>query len=311
MKKIKIFFNEPLKETPYGGAAHFVSNFVNYLKEEFEITFELEKDIDLIIFVSNSTYKYKEKTLRVLKYKKKNPKTKVIQRINDCDKRKNTNQVDKLILKTNKIADETVFISNWLAEYFIAKGFNRPYQVIYNGCNSDFFYPNKEKKFGDTINLVTHHWSNNWLKGFDIYTEFDKILETKKDLTFTYIGRYYDNYKPINTKIVPPLYGKELGDELRKYDIYLTASRWEPCGMHHIEGASCGLPILYHKYGGGINESCRNYGIEYHDIPSLLDVLNGIKKNYQGYRNKIPYKFLSSKRCNDEYYHVIKEMFNL
>ena len=64
-------------------------------------------------------------------------------RINECDKRKNTNYVDRFIFKTNKIADETVFISNWLAEYFIEKGFNKSYKVIYNGCNPNHYYPEK------------------------------------------------------------------------------------------------------------------------------------------------------------------------
>ena len=27
--------------------------------------------------------------------------------------------------------------------------------------------------------------------------------------------------------------------------VYLTASRWEPGGMHHVEGAQCGGPVLY------------------------------------------------------------------
>jgi len=68
-----------------------------------------------------------------------------LHRINECDKRKNTTYVNKFIFKANNIADETVFISNWLAEYFIEKGFNKPYHVIYNGCNSNHFYPTKNK----------------------------------------------------------------------------------------------------------------------------------------------------------------------
>ena len=70
----------------------------------------------------------------------------------------------------------------------------------------------------------------------------------------------------------------ELGDELRKHDVYLTAARWEACGMHHIEGACCGLPVLFHKEGGGINETCKNYGVEYDNIPSFFDGLEEIKK---------------------------------
>ena len=59
---------------------------------------------------------------------------------------------------------------------------------------------------------------------------------------------------------------KELADELRNHDIYITASRFEPCGFHHIEGSSCGMPILYHQDSGGINEACLNHGLMFKDF---------------------------------------------
>ena len=177
MKNLKIFFDIQPKYQAFGGSVHFVANLLNLLKQnDHDITFQLQKKIDLIIIVSNSTYKYKERTAPILKYKKKNPNTKILHRVNNCDLRKNTKQTDKLIFKINKYANKTIFVSNWLAEYFIKKGFNKPYHVIQNGCNSNYFYPEKEKELGDVIKLITHHWSNNWMKGFDIYTEFDNVV---------------------------------------------------------------------------------------------------------------------------------------
>jgi hypothetical protein len=35
--------------------------------------------------------------------------------------------------------------------------------------------------------------------------------------------------------------------------------------MHHVEGAQCGLPLLYHEEGGGIPEAGRKYGIGFTD----------------------------------------------
>jgi hypothetical protein len=35
--------------------------------------------------------------------------------------------------------------------------------------------------------------------------------------------------------------------------------------MHHVEGAQCGLPVLYHEDGGGIVETASRYGIGYRD----------------------------------------------
>jgi len=303
-----IFFNEKVRYTPWGGGIHFLADLIDYLKEKgHKITFKLKKKIDLIFILTN----FRELDPKILKYKEKNPDTKVLQRINISDISKNVDYQDKLVLGINKIADETIFISNWLAEYYKGKSFNKNYHVIYNGCDRNYFYPKENKKLGEGINLVTHHWSSNWMKGFDIYAALDKVLANRDDISFTYIGNYSDKYFPKNTKLIPPLHRRDLGDELRRYDIYLTASRWEACGMHHIEGACCGLPVLFHKDGGGINESCKNYGIEYSDIPSLLDGLEQIKRNYQDFRNRITYEFLSTKRCCDDYYNIIKKMLNL
>ena len=299
---MKIFFNQQLKYTEWGGGSQFLTYLYEFLRKKgHHIIFKLKKNIDLIFIIAN----FKELDPKIFKYTKKYPNTKVLHRINECDKRKNTSHVDNLVLKANEIADETIFISNWLSEYYIKKGYNRSYHVIYNGCNTNYFYPKHKKELGKKVNLVTHHWSRNWMKGFDIYNKLDKVLNEREDINFTYIGRYWQGYNPINTKLLPPQYGKNLGDELRNYDIYLTASRWEPCGMHHIEGASCGLPVLYHSEGGGINESCKNYGLKYNDIPSLLEGIDKIKESYQEYLSRIPYNFLSSKRCCEEYYKII------
>jgi len=299
---LKIYFDHPILKSSWGGGAHFLAFFSEFLeKKGHKIVFKLKRDIDLI-FLSNNT---KELNPKIVKYKDKNPKTKVLHRINECDKRKNTNHIDNLVFRKNKIADHSIFISKWLSEYYLQKGFKRNYEIVYNACNRNYFYPIKKKKLGSKINLVTHHWSDNWMKGFDIYTKLDEILAENEHLSFTFIGRYYKGLKPKNIKLIPPLYGKELGDLLRTFDIYITASRWEPCGMHHIEGACSGLPILYHKEGGGINEACQYYGIEYTDIPTLLDGISEITNSYDEYRNKIKYDFLDSQRCCEEYHNII------
>ena len=35
--------------------------------------------------------------------------------------------------------------------------------------------------------------------------------------------------------------------------------------MHHIEGAQCGLPLVYHTDGGGIVEFGQRYGVGFQD----------------------------------------------
>ena len=120
--------------------------------------------------------------------------------------------------------------------------------------------------------------------------------------------KYYKQYNPIATNLVRPLFGKELGDELRKHDIYVTASRWEPCGMHHIEGAASGLPVLYHEDSGGIVELCKNHGESFHNFDSFMKSLEKIDKNYQQYLEKIDHASLSIEKCCNSFYNVIEDM---
>jgi len=86
----------------------------------------------------------------------------------------------------------------------------------------------------------------------------------------------------------------------------VTASRFEPCGMHHIEGSASGLPVLYHQDGGGINELCKKHGIEFNDMSSFFVGLQTILDSYEDFVSRIDYSYLSSNRMCAEYYRILK-----
>ena len=305
---MKVSFNRRPPRGPWGGGASFVANMSKFLYEKgHDVVFDLSDDIDLIFMIDPRPNSESYSIQDIFNYKSRFPNTKIFHRVNECDKRKNTNFMDNLILQSSQITDVTVFISSWLSDYFFEKGFNKKSYVIYNGCNKNFFFEKEKKDLHSPIRLVTHHWSDNWMKGFDIYSDIDRYIEGNSELEFTYIGRYCKEYSPKNTKIIPPMSGIDLGDELRNHDIYVTASRWEPCGMHHIEGSACGLPVLYHKEGGGINEFCSRHGESFDSFKTFLSNLDIIIKNYSDYTNQIDYNFLSSVRCCEDYYNIIKD----
>jgi hypothetical protein len=308
---VKISFNRPKAASAYGGGAHFVTNFSNYLeKAGHSVCHKLEPGIDLIFMIDPRPNEGGYSIQEIFNYKQQFPKTKMLHRVNECDKRKNTNFMDKTIMLSNQLADHTIFISKWLSDYFIQKGFNNSYAVILNGCNTSHFYPTERLFNPARPKIVTHHWSDNWMKGFDIYTKIDEYLQENDRFDFTYVGRYFQGYSPKKTSIISPLYGHDLGSELRNHDIYVTASRWEPCGMHHIEGASCGLPVLYHVDGGGINETCANHGYQFRSFAEFLKYLDLVTSKLGDLKNKINYEQLSSKTCSDNYYKEIVRMFS-
>ncbi len=311
----KIFFNRIPREEAYGGGSHFVTSMVNYLKKHnHDVVFHLEENIDLIFMIDPRPGDIGYSINHILEYKAKNPDVKIIHRVNENDARKNTDFMDEILMQSASFADRVVFISEWLKQYFVEKGFNQGQDcpVIYNGCNLDHFYPSLslENKKTEKIKLVTHHWSDNWLKGFDLYSSLDQHILENPEFNFelTYVGRYSNQYTPKATNLVNPLWGPSLGLELRKHDIYITASRQEPCGMHHVEGAASGLPVIYHKDCGGINELCKNHGLEYSGFDDFLVKLKLISENLSEYRNKIDRKSLDIDLCCSLFYDEIKRL---
>jgi glycosyltransferase involved in cell wall biosynthesis len=310
---MKILINRKIVEGPYGGGNNFVKNLYTALKSAgHELVSNLQSGIDLIVLHDPRYDELGISIREIAAFKRQFPKTKLLHRINECDARKNTNEIDQLLLISNQLADETVFISEWLRDYFISKGFAKQSHIIYNGCDLSHFYPQKNKNTQrKPVKIVTHHWSDNWMKGFDVYKYIDELCgRNPEKYQFTYVGRYAKEYKPKYTTIVPPTYGKNLGDELRNHDIYVTASRWEPCGMHHIEGAASGLPVLYHKDGGGIVEGCKKHGIEFSSVEELPHLIDTMNNDYDSFSSKIDYSFLSFERCMKQYLDLIEKMGN-
>ncbi|MCK9602784.1 MAG: hypothetical protein M0R66_00175 [Candidatus Omnitrophica bacterium] len=276
---IKIALGYEIREGPWGGGNQFLASFKDYFeKKGSRIVHHLEEGSDLIILINplrgSGTFNHKD----IIRFKRRNPKTKVITRVNDCNKSKlnDVGDRDTLRLEACKVSDAVVFISEWLRDYYIEKGFNRGirHTVIRNGVDKEVFNAEGYTPWepGIPMKIVTHHWSYNWNKGADIYIWFDKLLEDpwmKEQFEFTYIGRLpritpkSSEVKFKNIRYIPPLSGMALADELKEHHVYLTASRWEPGGMHQLEGACCGLPLIFNREGGGIVESCRGFGVEF------------------------------------------------
>ena len=270
---MKISIGTNIKEGPWGGGNLFAINLTQYLKKKGHTVINHldHEDIDLILLTEprktseSSAFTHMD----IFKYQKLvNRNVLVVHRVNECDERKKTNFVNKYLIEANRVADSTVFVSTWLKNLFINQGLkNHNLRVILSGANAELF--NSENTDVWTaekpLKIVTHHWGANWNKGFAIYKKLDELLsksEYKEKLEFTYIGNLPSKFKFQNSSVVNPLSGKALANEVKNHHAYLTGSLNEPSGNHHIEGAQCGLPILYID-SGGIPEYCENYGLKF------------------------------------------------
>ena len=314
---MKVCIGSEFTTNPFGGGNLFIKNLAEYLlKMNHSVVYDL-KDIDIDIILMINPLKNSEKsTLNnydIDFYQKfVNPECISVQRINECDERKNTDYVNKAIIRSNINIDYTVYVSKWLQELYKKEGIQGSNSnVILAGADSKYF--NIEgKNFWDKnrkIRLVTHHWSDNWMKGFKTYKYIDKLLSEKfwnDKIIFTYIGNFPKNINFQHTKLIKPLGEKALAMELKKHDIYITASLNEPSGNHHIEAAQCGLPILYVN-SGGITEYCQDYGLEFSE-ENISEKLEYLINNYDLYKEKIIKYPLSANNMSEEFLQLFNDL---
>ena len=300
---MKISFGAKAIEGPFGGGNEFLKNLKNFFEEKGHQVVTHLNDVDIdIILLTNPLVVSQTSTFNnvdidyYLKFK--NPNAIVFQRINECDERKGTNYLNSEINYRNKGVDLNIFVSEWLRSVFEHFSiYNKKYFVIKGGPNEKI-YNIQDKKYwngADKIKLVTHHWSSNPMKGFKVYKEIDSLLNqssVSSKLEFTFIGNLPKNLNLKNTKVIDPLVGNELAEELKKHHVYVTASINEPSGNHHMEGALCGLPIMYVE-SGALPEYCSDYGVAF-EKESFLSSLKIIQRDYQNLISKLknyPYSF--------------------
>lgn len=304
---MKVSIGSRVIDGPWGGGNLFVINLKKYLiNNGHQVVHDLcDRDIDIILLTDPRSRKESSSTFNnndILKYKKYvNPNVVVVQRINECDERKGTNFINKFYLEASESSDHVIFVSNWLREIYLNIGMPvSKTSVIMSGADSEIFNDIDSAEFNkENIKFVTHHWSSHVNKGFDIYLKFDEILDLDKykNIEFTYIGNVPSEIKFKNITIKNPLSGKKLADEIKKHHIYLTASKNEPSGNHHIEAAQCGLPVLYLN-SGGIPEYCEGFGVVFND--DFESGLNKIILEYDFHKkNMSKYPFSSDVMCEE------------
>tara|TARA_X000000950_G_C13914098_1_gene660199 strand:- start:1907 stop:2941 length:1035 start_codon:yes stop_codon:yes gene_type:complete len=314
---MKISIGYKVIDGPWGGGNSFSIQLTNFLEENnIKVVNNLEdSDIDLILLTEPRRYNHAASFnhIDIYKYIKNiNTQAIVVNRINECDERKNTNGLNNYLINVSNIADHTVFISSWLKELFVKSGYEDiNNSVIRNGANKEFFNFNNKKISANKIKIVTHHWGRDLNKGFNIYKELDTLLEEesfKEKFEFTFIGNIPKNVNLKNTKTITPLFGKKLGEELSRHDIYITGSMFEPAGMHHIEGAMSGLPILYIN-SGGVTEYCKNYGLEY-TYENLSIKLDEIVNKYDFFTKRLEKYEFTGEAMNRGYLDLFQNLLN-
>jgi glycosyltransferase involved in cell wall biosynthesis len=272
---MKIYFNRRPVGGPWGGGSKILSAVIDVcLEKGHQVFFEEEifsqEDIDVIVCMdprSTQTVTFNH----LLDYKNKH-RSKIVQRIGDLGTHGKPELLE-LLKATTPHADLLIFPSNWAKKYLNPPS-EKKCSIILNATSIDFFSQDFSRYYDynkNVISVVTHHWSNNHNKGFEIYQAFDEYCSTSNKFKFTYIGRTPPGVRFSNH--LPPMDTIGLLEELPKHHVYLTASKNEAGANHVLEAMALNLPVLYHSEGGSIVEYCKNYGFVYENTEELIYIL--------------------------------------
>jgi len=283
---VKISLNRKAIIGPWGGGNQFLNILCQYLIEKgFSVSFSIDEDTEVILIIEHRDHLMCFSVEEVERFKRSHPNIKIIQRVNDnslrsLDEKKSFNR-----LATNihlRLNGRIVFVSNWLRDYYAREGFSpEESNVIWNASDRKIFsYFNRERISSDPIKAVSHHWSNNLLKGFDVYDEIDGFCHLYPDqCNFMYLGNFPTGYLK-HCNIIRPQPYKEIPKYLSPNDIYVTASFAESGGNHIIEGMSCGLIPFVKFHSGSCVEYSKGFGYIYNTTEELISQIMELRKNF-------------------------------
>lgn len=177
---------------------------------------------------------------------------------------------DRHIVAINALADATILQSRYSLDKHAELGLElRSPTVIHNAVDPGIFHPPAVREPGERLRVIATSWSDNPRKGFEVLAWLDHNLDFDAyELTFA--GRTQSPFEHI--RVVGPLASQELADLLRTQDVFLTASRDDPCSNALLEALACGLPAAYLR-SGGHPELVGDAGVgfdEAEDVPGAL-----------------------------------------
>ena len=142
---MKIFVNRKIVNGPWGGGNKFVQAlFSHATKLGHEVVNTWDDDIDVIHLQDVHSDSLGASADMCLRYKKYNPKVKIVHRVNDMDLGRYGSKPwrDDAYVHYSGIFDASIFVSEWTKQFFLDKGWKCiSNYVATNGVDKDIFKP--------------------------------------------------------------------------------------------------------------------------------------------------------------------------
>ncbi|OGV44753.1 MAG: hypothetical protein A2X46_16580 [Lentisphaerae bacterium GWF2_57_35] len=210
---------------------------------------------------------------------------------------------DRIAGINEELADATVFQSH----YSLAKHRELGYAlanpaVIPNAADPAVFNSGGRTHWDGhrRLRLISASWSDNPNKGAAIYKWLDEHLDFNR-YEYTFVGRIQESLK--NIRHIQPVDSETLANELRQHDVFIAASRHDPCSNSVIEALSCGVPVVYLN-SGGHPELVQEAGLPFHEADEIPGCLETICQEYDRIRSTI--KLTTIEDIAKQYLRVMK-----
>ena len=276
----------------WGGANQWTAQLSRWLQYHgWVVNYDLKKNPDVIIMTHTGLSAGTSfGSAEVAAFKKQYPRVRCLHRSNYNDLRKESSEMDHFLAESTRVADHTVFVSKWLRDHHASRWFDpsRPHSIVTPGADLRFFNPigTSLPAPGEPLRLVTHHWSDNWNKGFDVYQQIDEFIASQSSRQFELwvIGRWPKEIEWKSARTFAPASGGALASLLRQ----------------------CGLPLLYHRDTGGTVEQGLRYGMEIGK--DLSETLNRFAQELPMLRSKLLSDPPSGSKMSLEYLQLLQRL---
>jgi glycosyltransferase involved in cell wall biosynthesis len=185
-----------------------------------------------------------------------------------------------------ELADATIVQSRFSLEAHRSIGIElRDPVVVHNTVDPAIFHApqDREPLSGRKVRLIATSWSDNPNKGGETLEWLDQNLDRRRfDLTL--LGRFSGTFE--HARVLAPVPSSGVAGELRRHDLYIAASRNDPCSNALLEALACGLPAAYLS-SGGHPELVGDAGLAFAENEELPDILLRLVEEIDARRSAI------------------------
>ena len=161
--------------------------------------------------------------------------------------------------------------------------YNQDSKVICNSVDTNIFYPRDGYEEKENIELAMIGSEDFKFKNVGEILKAYRILQQKySNISLNWITQTQPTKNPEKAIVNPPQ--KEIGEILRRTDIYICNSEYESFGLPTLEAMTCGAAIITTDTGGMrdfVRENENGLIVKKHDINDLMQKIEILIKDRQ------------------------------